>query len=77
MPAAIDRVGNYRFTRNSTEWHLGGSVFSAGESGPAPAGDKPPEVRLASGWPLAGWFLLAAVLAVLAEELLYHRRKVG
>ncbi len=77
MPAAVDRVGSYRFTRNATEWHLGGSVFSAGESGPAPAGDTPPDVRLASGWPLAAWFLLAAVLAVLGEELLYHRRKVG
>jgi hypothetical protein len=77
MPAAIVRVGNYGFSRNSTDWNLGGAVFSAGESGPAPAGTPPPEVKLASGWPLASWFLLAAVIAVLAEELLYHRRKVG
>jgi hypothetical protein len=77
MPAAIERVGSYRFTRNATEWHLGGAIFSVGESGPAAAGNPPPDVKLASGWPLAAWFLLAAVLVVLAEELLYHRRKVG
>ena len=58
-------------------WHLGGGVFSPGESGPAPAGDAPPEIRLASGWPLAAWLLLAAIIAILTEELLYHRRKVG
>jgi len=77
MPAAVDRVGNYHFTRNSTDWHLGGAIFSVGESGPAPAGAAPPKVQLRSGWPLAAWFLLAAVTAVLVEELLYHRRKVG
>lgn len=77
MPAAVDRVGNYRFTRNATDWHLGGAVFSTGESGPAAAGAAPPLLKLASGWPLAGWFLLAAVIAVITEELLYHRRKVG
>jgi hypothetical protein len=77
MPAAIDRVGSYAFTRNATTWQLGGAVFSAGESGPAPDAAPAPEVTLASGWPLAGWFLLAAVIALLAEELLYHRRKVG
>jgi hypothetical protein len=76
-PVSIDRIGNYGFTRNSTNWQLGGAVLSAGESGPAPAGAPPPEVKLASGWPLAAWFLLAALVALLAEELLYHRRKVG
>jgi hypothetical protein len=76
-PVTIDRIGNYGFTRNSTNWQLGGAVLSAGESGPAPAGSPPPEVKLASGWPLAAWFLLAALVALLAEELLYHRRKVG
>lgn len=77
MPAPIERVGNYSFSRNSTDWHLGGAVFSAGESGPAPAGDPPPPVKLATGWPLAGWFLLGAIGLVLGEEFLYHRRKVG
>lgn len=76
-PASIDRVGNYGFSRNSTNWQLGGAVFSTGESGPAAAGTAPPEVKLASGWPLATWFLLAALLALFTEELLYHRRKVG
>lgn len=77
MPAAIDRVGNHTFTRNSVTWQLGGAVFSPGESGPVPVSTPPPNVTLASGWPLAMWFLLAAVIAVFAEELLYHRRKVG
>jgi hypothetical protein len=76
-PVSVDRVGNYGFSRNSTNWQLGGAVFSSGESGPAAAGTPPPEVKLASGWPLAAWFLLAALIALFAEELLYHRRKVG
>jgi hypothetical protein len=76
-PVSIDRIGNYGFSRNSTSWQVGGAVLSAGESGPAAAGAKASEVALASGWPLAAWFLLAALAALFAEELLYHRRKVG
>jgi len=76
-PVSIERIGNYGFSRNSTTWQLGGAVLSAGETGPAAAGAAPPEVKLASGWPLAAWFLLAALVALFAEELLYHRRKVG
>jgi Aerotolerance regulator N-terminal/von Willebrand factor type A domain len=76
-PANINRIGNYAFTRNATQWQLGGAVLSAGESGSAPAATSMPEVKLASGWPLAAWCLLAALIALFAEELLYHRRKVG
>lgn len=76
-PVAIEQLGNYEFVRNSTRWHLGGALFSTGESGPMLGAAVPPEVELASGWPLAAWFLLAALIALIAEELLYHRRKVG
>ena len=76
-PVKIDRIGNYAFTRNAAQWQLGGAVLSVGESMGAPAGASSPEVKLASGWPLAAWFLLAALMALFAEELLYHRRKVG
>ncbi len=76
-PVTIDRIGNYGFSRNSTNWQLGGAVLSAGESGPAAGGVTPPQVKLASGWPLAAWFLLAALVALFVEEILYHRRKVG
>jgi Aerotolerance regulator N-terminal/von Willebrand factor type A domain len=76
-PVIIERVGNYGFSRNSANWQLGGAVFSSGESGPATAGTPPPEIKLASGWPLAAWLLLAALIALFAEEILYHRRKVG
>lgn len=76
-PVRADRAGNYTFTRNSTEWQLGAAVFSPGESGPAAAGPPPADLKLASGWPLAAWLLLAALAALFAEEILYHRRKVG
>ena len=76
-PARITRIGSYTFTRNSTPWNLGAALLSPGESGPAPESTPPPTFTPASGWPLAAWFLLAAVLAILTEELLYHRRKVG
>ena len=76
-PARIERMGNYTFTRNSTAWNLGGALLSPGESGPAPEAGEAPAFRPASGWPLAAWFLLAATIVILAEELLYHRRKVG
>lgn len=76
-PAAIHRAGNYDFSRNSTLWHLGGAVLSDGESGPAPADKLPAPAPPASGWPPAVWLLLAAILVILTEEFLYHRRKVG
>ncbi len=76
-PAAIDRIGNYTFTRNSTPWNLGGALLSPGESGPAPKNTPQPTFKPASGWPLAAWLLLAATILILTEELLYHRRKVG
>jgi hypothetical protein len=76
-PARINRIGNYTFTRNSTPWNLGGALLSPGESGPAPESSPPPGFKPASGWPLAAWFLLAAIVVILTEELLYHRRRVG
>lgn len=76
-PARIDRIGNYTFTRNSTPWNLGGALLSPGESGSAPKSTTAPSFTPASGWSLAAWFLLAAALVILIEELLYHRRRVG
>ncbi|MFT4176823.1 MAG: VWA domain-containing protein [Luteolibacter sp.] len=76
-PADISRVGHYRFVRDETTWHLGGALLSPGESGPALSDTSPPKLELATGWPLAAWLLLAGVIVLLAEEILYHRRKVG
>ena len=76
-PAAIDRVGTYDFTRDSTRWNLGGALFSPGESGAASGEGRAVELIPASGWSAAAWLLLAAIIAILGEELLYHRRKVG
>ncbi len=75
--ANIQKIGNYAFTRNSTAWNLGGALFSPGESGKATTKPETTNFQPASGWPLSLWFLLAAVLVVLTEEALYHRRKVG
>ncbi|MFK7849890.1 MAG: BatA and WFA domain-containing protein [Akkermansiaceae bacterium] len=76
-PTRIQTIGNYSLTRNNTTWHLGGSLLSPGESGPPKENASAPTFQPASGWPLAAWFLLAASLVILAEELLYQRRKVG
>ncbi len=76
-PAKIDRIGSYRFTRDSDSWNLGGALLSPGESGSAMTLEQPESFKPASGWSLATWLLLAAVLVILAEELLYHRRKIG
>ena len=73
----IRRVGNYTFTRNATQWNLGGALLAPAESATTPEKPTPPDFQPAAGWPLALWFLLAAVLVLLAEEALYHRRKVG
>lgn len=75
--AKIQKLGNYTFTRNSTTWNLGGALFSPGESGKATAKPQTATFQPAAGWPISLWFLLAAVLVVLTEEALYHRRKVG
>ncbi len=75
--AKIQHIGNYTFTRNSTAWNLGGALFAPGESGKATIKPATTTFQPAAGWPLSLWFLLAAVLVVLTEEALYHRRKVG
>lgn len=75
--AKIKKIGNYTFTRNSTAWNLGGALFAPGESGKATTKPQTTTFQPAAGWPLSLWFLLAAVLVVLTEEALYHRRKVG
>lgn len=76
-PIEVKRVGSYALTRSFTTWWLGGAVLSPGESGAVIGEAQSVVMEPASGWPLAVWLLLAALLAVVAEEILYHRRKVG
>ncbi|MFC7336369.1 BatA domain-containing protein [Haloferula chungangensis] len=74
---AVDDVGNYEMSRSSTTWRLGAGVLSPGESGAGGGSKVELALEPASGWPLAAWLLLAAAVAVMVEEMLYHRRKVG
>lgn len=76
-PVALNKTGNYTLTRNATTWQTGAALLSPGESGPPTSGTNPLVKTPASGWSLVAWFLLAALALILAEELLYHRRKVG
>lgn len=75
--ANIQKIGNYTFTRNSTPWNLGGALLSPHESGKSLEKPTTPTFQPSAGWPLSLWFLLAAILVILTEEALYHRRKVG
>ena len=62
---------------SQTKHTLACSLLSEGESLVNADRDMPPPAALASGGPPGGWFIVLALLAVTAESVLYHLRKVG
>jgi hypothetical protein len=75
--ATLPRTGHYTFTRDSISWNIGAALLAPGESGKPSDTTQTSTLQPTAGWPLSLWLLLAAILIALAEESLYHRRKVG
>ncbi len=75
----LTEFGFYRMTRPKQEWEFGVSMFQREETLLGAGREvSSKEVRnLASGSPLAWWLTVFAMLVLVAESVLYHRRKVG
>jgi len=76
----LDKPGFYQIKiddETQPKFTLACSLLSAGESLLNAQRDAPPPAALASGGPPGGWFIVLALLAVTAESVLYHLRKVG
>jgi len=72
------KLGGFTYGNSKKDVYIGAAVLSEGESGSGETGDANLDTASpSSGWPLAWWFLLIAVVIAFAEEALYHRRKVG
>ena len=72
----LSRAGAYHCSSGKDQWAFGAALLS------------PPDTHLqitsntstrplASGWPPSLWLLCAAILLLVIESILYHRRKVG
>ncbi|TWT90196.1 hypothetical protein Mal64_05800 [Pseudobythopirellula maris] len=76
---ALASLGFYDARLDDEAWPLACGLLSAGETllSPPQADPDTPAVDVASGSPPSTWLVALALLAVSAESLLYHRRKVG
>jgi len=74
----LEKLGGFTYKEGEQTWHTGAAVLSEDESGGGAEGDAGLGASApSSGWPLAWWFLLVAIVIASAEEMLYHRRKIG
>ena len=66
-------------TRPKQEWEFGVSMFQREETllGAGREVSSKKVRNLASGFPLAWWLTVFAMLVLVAESVLYHRCKVG
>ena len=78
QPVRLDAAGFSEVVTPAGTWDLPASALHRDESLLAPPEEPDaPEVVLAGGHPPWVWLTTLALLVVVAEELLYHRRKVG
>jgi hypothetical protein len=73
----VERRGFYQMERTGIVTPFGGALLDAHESllnGSGPAGNAEP---VAQGLPPAFWLIILAIVVLVAESLLYHRRKAG
>jgi len=76
----MKKLGGYAYKESKQTWFTGAAVLSEEESSSGFIEGEGAGIEVSapsSGWPLAWWLLVGAVVIALAEEGLYHRRKVG
>lgn len=74
---AIERRGHYQLERAGAVIPFGGALMDEAETrldGSGPADSAKP---VAQGHPPAFWLLVTAIIVLVSESLLYHRRKAG
>ena len=75
----LTEFGFHRLTHPNQEWEVGVSMFQTKETLSGLGKEvSSGEIRgVASGSPLAWWLTVLAMLVLMVESVLYHRRKVG
>ena len=73
----LDELGFYEMTTDAGRWIVGTSLASRDETLLGTAETDVERAGVSRGWPPHAWLLLLAIVVLVAESLLYHRRKVG
>lgn len=69
-------AGTYQCSTDSNRWTFGAGLLSAVDS-ELRVIEVDSDSELASGWPPSLWLLVGAIVLLILESVLYHRRKVG
>ena len=69
-------AGTYLCTTENNSWTFGAALLSSPDS-QLQSISVESHRDLASGWPPSLWLLVAAIIVLILESILYHRRKVG
>ncbi len=73
----VERRGIYQFERAGMITQFGGALLEPAETRLDGIGPPANAQAVAQGLPAAFWLIVAAILILVAESLLYHRRKAG
>jgi hypothetical protein len=73
----VDRLGFYSLENQSGKHMIGASLFSADESLLNNSAATNKHDALSRGRSPAAWLTIFAIVALVTESVLYHRRKVG
>ncbi|MCU0748290.1 MAG: hypothetical protein MUF13_01970, partial [Akkermansiaceae bacterium] len=73
----IERRGAYRLDHAGIVTPFGVALLSEAETLLNGSGPPPSAASVAQGHPLAFWLIILALIILVAESILYHRRKAG
>jgi hypothetical protein len=73
----IGKRGFYQSTHGGVSVPFGGALMDRAETLLDGNGPKGNAQAVAAGYPLAFWLIVVAVIVLIGESLLYHRRKAG
>jgi hypothetical protein len=70
------KAGTYFCSSENNSWTFGAALLSSVDS-QLHTIKVDSESELATGWPTSLWLLVVAIVVLIVESILYHRRKVG
>ncbi len=73
----LESLGFYQISNASGQWPLGVSLSTPAESNLDNSALSETLLPISSGHPPAYWLIVLAILLLVGESILYHRRKVG
>lgn len=73
----LESLGFYQISNSKGTWPLGVSLTTSAESALDNSAVTETALSISRGHPPAYWLIVLALLLLIAESILYHRRKVG